>query len=272
VAAVPGPEADLIYDVGLHDGQDTAYYLSRGFRVVAIEANPELAAQAEQRFAAELARGRLKVLNVAIANDAGQATFWVSDDHTDWSSFDRSIAGRGGTRHHAIQVTQQPFREVLEEHGLPRYCKIDIEGSEPPCLDALSAGFRPSFISVELTSHPSLDRLAAIGYDRFKIIDQYRFSVAHRSFYRLKTAARRPRSRGLLERANRLLFARHRDGDWRFNIGSSGPLHDRTRGGWMKYESARRLTDQLTRLQRAGDLQLCEWFDVHATNRTELST
>jgi hypothetical protein len=32
--------SDLIYDVGLLDGADTAYYLFRGFRVVAVDANP----------------------------------------------------------------------------------------------------------------------------------------------------------------------------------------------------------------------------------------
>jgi hypothetical protein len=30
----------LIYDVGMNNGDDTAYYLRRGFRVVAIEPNP----------------------------------------------------------------------------------------------------------------------------------------------------------------------------------------------------------------------------------------
>ena len=34
--------ADLIYDVGMHNGADTAFYLAKGFRVVAVEANPEL--------------------------------------------------------------------------------------------------------------------------------------------------------------------------------------------------------------------------------------
>ena len=42
---------DLIYDVGLHIGQDTAFYLEKGFRVVAIEANPVLAHQVAVRFA-----------------------------------------------------------------------------------------------------------------------------------------------------------------------------------------------------------------------------
>ena len=34
---------NLIFDVGLHTGQDTAFYLKKGFRVIAIEANPLLA-------------------------------------------------------------------------------------------------------------------------------------------------------------------------------------------------------------------------------------
>ena len=31
--------ADLIYDVGMHRGEDTAFYLRKGFRVVAVEAD-----------------------------------------------------------------------------------------------------------------------------------------------------------------------------------------------------------------------------------------
>lgn len=31
---------DLIIDVGMHYGNNTAFYLKKGFRVAAIEANP----------------------------------------------------------------------------------------------------------------------------------------------------------------------------------------------------------------------------------------
>ena len=41
------PIKDLIYDVGMNNGDDTAYYLSLGFRTVAIEADPELVEQAK---------------------------------------------------------------------------------------------------------------------------------------------------------------------------------------------------------------------------------
>ena len=33
-----GLENNLIYDVGLHKGEDSEFYLKKGFRVVAIEA------------------------------------------------------------------------------------------------------------------------------------------------------------------------------------------------------------------------------------------
>ena len=55
---------DLIYDVGMNNGDDTAYFLHQGYRVLAIEANPVLARQAEGRFEKETREGRLIVLNV----------------------------------------------------------------------------------------------------------------------------------------------------------------------------------------------------------------
>jgi hypothetical protein len=57
------PLNDLVYDVGMNNGDDTAYYLSLGFRTVAIEANPELVKYAKARFAREIASGRLIILN-----------------------------------------------------------------------------------------------------------------------------------------------------------------------------------------------------------------
>lgn len=51
--------SDLIYDVGLFDGGDTAYYLFRGYNVVAIDANPVMVERARLRFAQEIRDKRL---------------------------------------------------------------------------------------------------------------------------------------------------------------------------------------------------------------------
>jgi hypothetical protein len=49
--SVPG----LIYDLGMNNGDDTDYYLKRGFEVVAVEANPALCQVARDRFAEAIA-------------------------------------------------------------------------------------------------------------------------------------------------------------------------------------------------------------------------
>src|SRR5271156_4683019 len=58
------PVASLIYDVGMNNGDDSAYYLRNCFDVVAIEAHPVLVEQARNRFAKEIDDGRLTILDV----------------------------------------------------------------------------------------------------------------------------------------------------------------------------------------------------------------
>ena len=59
----------VIYDFGMNNGDDVAYYLLKGHRVIGVEANPDLCAEVEERFAREIESGRLKVLNVALAEE-----------------------------------------------------------------------------------------------------------------------------------------------------------------------------------------------------------
>ena len=53
-----GNIANLIYDLGSHNGQDSEFYLKKGFTVVAVEANPELCEHLKRRFGREIAEGR----------------------------------------------------------------------------------------------------------------------------------------------------------------------------------------------------------------------
>src|SRR5712691_5823534 len=95
---------DLIYDVGMHDGSDTAYYLAKGFRVIAVEANPALVESAQRRFPAALEDRRPTLLNVAIASEAAPVDFWINDENAGYSSLFQEVAGRRGKRHHRIRV------------------------------------------------------------------------------------------------------------------------------------------------------------------------
>jgi phosphopantothenate synthetase len=62
----------LVYDIGLHDGRDTAHYLREGSRVVAVDANPLMCAAAEAHFRDYIRNGQLTIINRGLAEHKGQ--------------------------------------------------------------------------------------------------------------------------------------------------------------------------------------------------------
>lgn len=80
--------SNLIFDIGLHHGQDTDFYLKKGFRVVAFEADPGNAEFCRNRFARELADGRLTIVEGAITENSagGEVKFYRNPDHSLWGS------------------------------------------------------------------------------------------------------------------------------------------------------------------------------------------
>lgn len=165
-------QTKLIIDVGMHDGSDTAYYLSKGFRVVAIEANPHLCELGRKKFHAELASGQLEILNVGIASEAGSMDFWINTRNTELSSFDRSFASRFGGDLITARVETLPFRKILQNYGTPYYLKVDIEGHDDLCLVDLDPLHLPEYISAEGHTLSILHLLYEKGYRDFKCINQ----------------------------------------------------------------------------------------------------
>src|SRR5687768_16102344 len=104
---------DLIIDVGLHTGEDTAFYLAKGFRVLAIEANPLLVEQSKQKFANYLAAGRLMLLNVGVGDREEIAPFYVNRAMSEWSSFEKKVGTTRGA-YDVIGVPVVSLRSVLE--------------------------------------------------------------------------------------------------------------------------------------------------------------
>ncbi len=216
-------EADLIYDVGAHRGEDTAHYLRSGYRVVAVEANPRLAESLSRRFAAD----PVAVVNAGIGSRGGTATFWVNDANDEHSSFDREVGCREGTPCTAVEVECVTFRSLLERHGVPFYLKIDIEGADGLCLDSLSPGDLPAYVSIESHTADYVDRLSELGYRRFKLVDQTRHS---------------PR---VLQRV----------GLARFPVGASGRFGESTHGSWQS-------ADEVVQEWRSSSTDA--WYDFHA--------
>jgi FkbM family methyltransferase len=181
---------DLIYDVGMHDGTDTSHFLARGFRVVAIEANPEFVEQAGEQFADAVAARRLQLLNVAIFEQDGTTEFFVCRrPETMWSTLDEAVMRTRTAESNAvfepIRIPCRRFEGILDDHGVPYYLKIDIEGSDVMCLRALyGLRSKPAYVSVEITrehAYEDIAHLLALGYTRFKLLDQRLHDDIHAS-------------------------------------------------------------------------------------------
>jgi FkbM family methyltransferase len=280
------PINDLVYDVGMNNGDDTAYYLALGFRVIAIEANPELVAKAKFRFLREITAGRLSVLNLGIAPREGQLPFWICETNTRWSSFDRSFASWGDSPTHQIKVPCVRFESIIRQYGVPFFCKIDIQGNDYLCLEGFHPHEVPPFISIEATDSQWLDLLHALGYSRFKCISQRSFlpiqfppvpeqGEVERADTLLKSRKFRHRlfrKFGGRRRALERLQQRRSQHGWTFPSQSSGPFGDQTLGRWLSYDEMKQTYMEFIHRRDAGEESIfwvdqnpiSFWTDFHA--------
>ena len=265
----------LVYDVGGHEGSDTAHYLSLGYRVVCIEAAPNLAEQLVGRFRRQIADGTCRVLNVAIADVNGHLPFYLSSQ-PGFNSFDRSLAGRDGCHVSEVTVSARTFGSILAEHGVPYFLKIDIEGSDHVCLNALGEDL-PKYLSFEAGRDSFDDILTLIkrGYSRFSLIRQDNFqpvaipfpgTIAHlrwgvRQVLRMKLRSHPRLHRVLTNPAPRFASRSHPARSWHPEIEfSSGPTPMERHTGWC---SAEEFTRVWTNAVHSGMID-STWHDVHA--------
>jgi FkbM family methyltransferase len=258
---------DLVYDVGFHRGEDTAYYLRKGYRVVAFEANPDLLEGGRRRFQSELADGRLELVGGAVSDSAdASVAFYKNPETTVWGTTSLDWVARNHAEVVRIDVPVVCFAEHLERTGTPYFVKIDIEGADRVCLEALlAADASPAMLSIESTKtdidalRGELDILEQIGFSRFAAVQQARIGgrviVAHTRAgepfsYRFEEGSsggfgedvERWGSRADVECAYETIFRSYRlrgDGSFADRALRKVPLIRRVLAGWYDTHAAR---------------------------------
>ncbi len=235
-------DSRMIFDLGLNDGEDTAFYLKRGFNVVALEANPVLCENVLRRFDSDIGKGHLQVLNVAISDRSGSAKFYVNLENDHWSSLDSTWAGRDGSTFKETTVECVTLRELFAQFGVPYYLKIDVEGADRTVLEQLRGSeVLPLFVSVEdcRLGFDYMRIMAACGYNAFKLLDQ-------------STVPQ------LKDPETGHVFA----------AGSTGPFGDDLPGQWLTHDGMVEHYATTVR-DRTGNriAPRNHWWDIHCTNR-----
>lgn len=179
--------ADLIYDVGMHKGEDSDFYLKKGFRVIGFEADPDLIEHCRNRFSREIEQGRLTIVEGAIVEHTEEITaqsirFYQNKNNSVWGTIQGDWARRNetlGAPSNTIEVKTVDFANCLRRYGVPYYLKVDIEGSDAVCLRALvNFEQKPDYVSIEsekVTFAKLLEefhRFRKLGYTAFKAVQQ----------------------------------------------------------------------------------------------------
>lgn len=256
----PEPCQRIVFDVGMNNGDDSSYYLSKGYKVIAVEANPILVRRACQRFQAEIASGQLVIESLGVCEHAGKGTFWINDERSVFSSFDRSKASRDGARCRPVEVECVTLDMLVRKYGLPYYLKLDVEGAESHCLTSLRSIGLPDYISVEAEKLDYLLLLWQLGYRRFKIVDQMRHNSRFSAFTNDTLFSRlAKRWSGYADRFKNRAFK------VTFPRGSSGPFGEGTTGEWCTFEeTAYNWLHLYFGYKDRGSLSPGSWYDFHA--------
>ena len=168
---------DLAFDIGANMGTRIDAFQALGATVVAVE--PQAACQVElaRRFGDH---PRVHLVNAGLGPQAGERKLYVGSEHTlttmstDWIDATQR-SGRfsmySWTEHEPVTVTT--LDHLIEEHGTPRLCKIDVEGFEVEVLKGLSSPL--DIVSLEFAAefldrtHEALALLSALGARRFNL-------------------------------------------------------------------------------------------------------
>lgn len=165
---------DLCFDVGANAGGRARVLLSLGARVVAVEPQPECIAKLRR------IRG-LIVEPVAVGAETGWAELRLATASTiatmskDWVDAGRR-SGRFGEHdwRGSARVRVVTLDELIVCHGVPSFCKIDVEGYEPEVMAGLSSPV-PVVAFEFVAEQPEATRRVV---SRLSEIGRYRFNVS----------------------------------------------------------------------------------------------
>jgi FkbM family methyltransferase len=174
------PDGGLVFDVGAHLGDRTRAFRRLGADVVALEPQPAMMRWL-RRF-----HGRDSSVTLdqrAVGARPGRAILALDAAHPAVASISRPWRD-AVTRNHpgfarvswsdSIEISVTTLDALIERHGMPDFCKIDVEGHEADVLAGLSVAL-PA-LSIEFVAgaldhtRACLDRLCELGSYRYNAV------------------------------------------------------------------------------------------------------
>lgn len=179
---------DLVFDIGACVGSKTAIYLAADAgRVIAVDPQPAAVDKLTELFKDN---ERVVVVPYGIAAKQGELTLSLCVNglplatfSPEWQEYSRYRDQHGfvwgKTR---VEVPVITLDDLIDQYGMPAYCKIDVENFEHEVLSGLSRPIPTISFEFHLetiqNTKKCLDLLDRLGYTRFNIVlmDSWQFA------------------------------------------------------------------------------------------------
>ena len=133
-------KGDLIFDIGANIGLETAKFLNYGAKVISVEPQQFCYSQLRSKF---LSEKNVIILQKGVADKPGRKKLYICDKFNEISTFSSDFMTKGRHSKNFIwnrieEVEVTTLDKLIDEFGLPKFCKIDVEGYEYNVIIGLS--------------------------------------------------------------------------------------------------------------------------------------
>jgi FkbM family methyltransferase len=133
---------DLCFDVGCHTGNRSNAWLKLNAKVVAFEPQPYFVLYLQNRFKAN---SNFTLISKGVGSKKGEMPLMISSLYPTISTFSNKwkdivvskLPGKVYDENLMVDITT--LDEMITTYGMPRFCKIDVEGHEFEVLKGLTS-------------------------------------------------------------------------------------------------------------------------------------
>jgi FkbM family methyltransferase len=130
---------DLVFDVGANVGNRVQVFLAISAKVIAVEPQPACINTLEEKFGNDIV-----IEKVGLGKESGVLEMFIANDST-ISTFSKEFIENTSTHrfsnyawNQTLEVPIVTLDSLIEKHGVPQFCKIDVEGFELNVLAGLT--------------------------------------------------------------------------------------------------------------------------------------
>ena len=171
---------DLCFDIGAHLGNRTDAWDLLGAKVIALEPQPQCMTYLQKRFGN---KSNLILVEKAVGSKPGKASFFISEltptistmSDKEWRSTIADDTSFKINWEKEIKVEVVTLDQLIEQFGVPKFCKIDVENFELEVLKGLSQPI-PA-LSLEYYSSNMDMTLKCI--DQLELIGNFEYNWTH---------------------------------------------------------------------------------------------